>query len=84
MHQCTAGDDPVESNLTENNLYVLVDTSFNMSQQYALLKRISMASQVALGRVLPADGGDDPSHLFSAVEATLGVPCPILNSSEET
>lgn len=81
MDQCTAGTDPVESDLTENNFYVLVDTSFNMGQQYALLKRISMASQAALGKVLPADGGDDPSHLFSTVEATLGVPCPILNSS---
>lgn len=56
MHQCTLGAEQVEGDLTENNLHVLVDTRLNMSQQYALLKRISMITQAALGKVLPADG----------------------------
>ncbi|GAB0180047.1 mitochondrial enolase superfamily member 1 [Grus japonensis] len=81
-HQHTLSATQLESSIVEKNLWVLVDTKLNMSQQCALgsTKANGILGCTKTKYCQQVEGGD-PSPLLSIGEAASGVLCPALGSS---
>jgi len=52
MHQDRLGPDQLESSSAEKDLGILIDTKWNMIQQYALVAKWPTASPAALEKTL--------------------------------